>query len=338
MPATSKPLRLSLFLLLLCTQLSVSATSYSYTDSIHTIVAHKYPDSINKKRLALVCGGSLGAYTGIMTGVGFVWYGRQQLGKFRWFDDSREWLQQDKTGHFYAPYFITTLSYEMLRWSGMKNTPAALTAGAFGFLSLSMMEIPDGLSPKYGASWSDIVFNFSGAAFATGQYLLWKEQRITSKYSFHIVDYPKGELRERAEALYGKSFVERALKDYNGTVIWLSANLYSFNHKIRPKWLNVSLGYGAGNLYGGFQNVWVDAKGNAHDRSDLKRYRSFYLSVDADLTKIPVKSKAGKAILGVLNVFKVPMPAIEFNTLGQVVFHPMFALNFDYPIVLNKRK
>lgn len=336
MPFVQHTNRLFLFFLLVF--IGAHAKASGYSDSLVVESDAKYPTTIHKKRLALVCSGTLGAYTGLMTGVGFVWYGRQPLGKFRWFDDSREWLQQDKTGHFYAPYFITTLSYEMLRWSGMKNTPAAIAAGAFGFLSLSIMEIPDGLNPKYGASWSDIVFNFSGAAFATGQYLLWKEQRITSKYSFHIVDYPKGELRDRAEALYGKNFVERALKDYNGTVIWLSANLYSFNHKIRPKWLNVALGYGAGNLYGGFQNVWVDAKGNSHDRSDLKRYRSFYLSVDADLTKIPVKSKAGKAILGVLNVFKIPMPALEFNTLGQVVFHPMFALNFDYPIVLNKRK
>lgn len=298
----------------------------------------RYPMSFHRKRFALVCGGSLATYTALMTGVGFVWYGRQPSGSFRWFDDSREWLQQDKTGHIYAPYFVTVFGYEMLRWSGVKPVPAALSAGAFGFMSLTVMEIPDGFKPKYGASWSDIVFNLAGAALATGQYLAWNEQRIYCKYSFHLVDYPAGPLRERAQELFGKTIIERALKDYNGTVIWLSANLCSFNHRIRPRWLNVAFGYGAGNLYGGFQNIWYDKNGVLHDHSDLKRYRSFYFSIDADLSKIPVKSKTAKVVLGVLNVFKLPAPALEINTLGQVVFRPMFALNFDYPILIAGRR
>jgi hypothetical protein len=295
-----------------------------------------FPDTIIKKRLIGVTTGTVGAYTAVMTGVGFVWYGKMKLSKFHWFDDSKEWLQIDKTGHFFAPYMVTTYSYNMLRWSGMKNTPAALIAGAFGFVSMSAVEIPDGLSEKYGASWSDIVFNFAGSALATTQYLIWKEQRITTKFSFHAVNYPRGELRERAESLYGKSFIERVLKDYNGTTMWLSFNLYSFNHKIKPEWLNVAFGYAAGNMYGGFENKWTDKNGVMHDRSDLKRYRRFFISVDADYTKFRTRSKAGKAILGVLNVIKLPMPAIEFNTLGQVVFHPMYFLNLEVPVYWKK--
>lgn len=295
-----------------------------------------FPETLNKKRLIGVSVGSAVAYCGIMTGVGFAWYGKEKLGKFHWFADEKEWNQIDKTGHFFAPYFITTYTYNMLRWSGMKNTPAALAAGAFGFISLSAIEIPDGMTNKYGASWSDLVFNFSGAALATTQYLLWKEQRITTKYSFHIINYPKGELRDRANELYGSNFGERILKDYNGVTMWLSFNLHSFNHNIKPAWLNVAIGYGAGNMYGGFENKWTDKNGIYHDRSDIKRYRSFYISLDADYTKFKTNSKAGKAILGVLNIVKLPMPALEFNTLGQVVFHPMFFLNLDVPLYLKK--
>lgn len=294
--------------------------------------------TLNRKRLAGVAIGGIGGYTAIMTGVGFVWYGKQPLGKFHWFNDAKEWNQIDKTGHFFAPYFVTCWSYNMLRWSGMKNTPAALAAGTFAFLSMSAVEIPDGLSNKYGASWSDIVFNFGGAALATSQYLLWQEQRITTKYSFHIVNYPKGELRDRADDLYGKGFGEKILKDYNGITMWLSFNLYSFNHNIKPAWLNVAVGYASGNLYGGFENKWTDKNGVYHDRSDLKRYRRFFLSVDADLTKIKTKSRVGKAILGILNIVKVPMPALEFNTLGQIVLHPMYFLNFEMPITWQLKK
>lgn len=302
-----------------------------------TVKSHSiFPDTIIKKRLIGVTTGTVAAYTTVMTGVGFVWYGKMKLTKFHWFDDSKEWLQIDKTGHFFAPYMVTTYSYNMLRWSGMKNVPAALIAGAFGFVSMSAIEIPDGLSEKYGASWSDLVFNFAGSAFATTQYLLWKEQRITTKFSFHVVNYPRGELRERAESLYGKSFIERVLKDYNGTTMWLSFNLNSFNHKIKPAWLNVAFGYAAGNMYGGFENKWTDKNGLLHDRTDLKRYRRFFISIDADYTKFHTRTKAGKAILGVLNVIKLPMPALEFNTLGQVVFHPMYFLNLEVPVYWKK--
>lgn len=305
--------------------------------SIDTL-PYPFPNSIIKKRLIGTTVGTVSAYAGFMTATGFVWYQRQDLGKFHWFEDSGEWQQIDKTGHWFAPYMFTTYGYYMLRWSGMKNTPAALTAGAFGFLSLAIMEIPDGFSNKYGASWSDIVFDFGGAAFATAQFLAWKEQRILSKYSFTIVNYPRGELRTRAEELYGKNIVERMIKDYNGVALWFSVNLYSFNHNIRPKWLCVSVGYGAGNMYGGFENKWTDKDGVLHDRTDVKRYRRFFLSIDADLSKIETKTRVGKVLLGILNVVKIPAPAIEFNTLGQVVFHPMFALNLEYPIVLNRKK
>jgi hypothetical protein len=295
-----------------------------------------YPNALNKGRLVGVTLGGLGIYSGIMIGVGASWYGKDKLTRFHWFEDRNEWMHIDKAGHFFAPYFITTWSYQLLRWSGMNNTAAALTAGAFGFLGVSAFEIPDGLHPKYGASWSDIVVNFTGAAFATSQFLLWKEQRILTKYSYHVVQYPKGELQDRAEALYGNTFGERILKDYNGVTMWLSFNLYSFNHKIKPQWLNVAFGYGAGNLYGGFENKWVDKNGIYHDRSDIKQYRRFFISLDADFARFPVQSKAGRLVLGILNIVKLPMPAIEFNTLGQVIFHPMYFLNLDVPLYLRK--
>lgn len=324
--------------------LSVFTVSFAFSQDSTLALVNKekrtldFPTTIHKKRLTGVSIGAVGGYAAIMTGVGFSWYHNEPLTKFHWFSDEKEWLQIDKTGHFFAPYFITNWTYNMLRWSGMKNTPAALTAGAFGFISLAAIEIPDGLTQKYGASWSDIVFDFAGAAFSTAQFLIWKEQRITIKYSFHIINYPVGELRDRAYELYGDNFGERVLKDYNGVTMWLSFNLYSFNHKIRPSWLNIAFGYAAGNMYGGFENKWTDSKGVYHDRSDLKRYRRFFISIDADYTKFKAQSRAGKIILGILNIVKLPMPAIEFNTLGQVVVHPIYFLNFDYPIVLNKKK
>ena len=309
------------------------STSFSFP---HKKSLLDFPDTLNKKRLTAVSVGAVGLYSAFMVGVGFEWYGKQPMGKFHWFNDGKEWNQIDKAGHFYVPYFTTTFTYNMLRWSGMKNTPAALTAGAFGFLSLAAIEIPDGLTKKYGASWSDLVFDFGGAAFATAQYLIWKEQRICIKYSLHEVNYPKGELRERANELYGKSFLEKILKDYNGITTWMSFNLHSFNHKIQPPWLNIAVGYGAGNMYGGFDNTWTDKNNVYHNRNDVKRMRRFFISVDADFTKFKTKTRTGKLILGILNIVKLPAPALEFNTNGQVIFHPMYFLNLEVPVYFKR--
>jgi len=57
------------------------------------------------------------------------------------------------------------------------------------------------------------------------------------------------------------------------------------------------------------------------DRSDIVRYRQFYLSPDIDLTKIPTNKKWVATLLEVLNIIKIPMPALEVNTLGEVKFH-----------------
>jgi hypothetical protein len=74
----------------------------------------------------------------------------------------------------------------------------------------------------------------------------------------------------------------------------------------------------------------------AHDRSDLKRYRKFLISIDYDLTRIKTKTRAGRIAAYVFNVFKLPAPAIEFNTNGQVIFHPCYFLNMEVPIYLKK--
>jgi hypothetical protein len=87
-----------------------------------------------------------------------------------------------------------------------------------------------------GASSGDIIANASGTALFVSQ-LLWKEQRITPKFSFHTTH-----AQYRPNVL-GSSLAEQMLKDYNGQTYWLSVNLHSFykGSKI-PKWLNLAIG------------------------------------------------------------------------------------------------
>jgi hypothetical protein len=107
----------------------------------------------------------------------------------------------------------------------------------------------------------------------------------------------------------GKSLNEQILKDYNGQTYWLSVNLHSFYKKSRiPIWLNVAFGYGGENMISGNANFSV-----SNFKTIPERYRQFYLSFDADLTKIKTKSHILKTIFSIFNTIKIPAPSIEYK-------------------------
>jgi hypothetical protein len=112
----------------------------------------------------------------------------------------------------------------------------------------------------------------------------------------------------------GDSYLEQALKDYNGQTYWLSANVWSFAKDSNfPKWLNIAFGFGAdGLLYG------EDSPSNQFSQNP---FRQFYLSFDIDLVKIPTKSKFLKSVFSVINFIKIPAPALEFRSKGGIKFH-----------------
>jgi hypothetical protein len=296
-----------------------------------------YPTKVNKYRAIGVGLGIGAAYAGSMAYLNHQWYDQFNKSKFHFFDDAKEWNQIDKCGHIMGAYVESNYSYHIYRWVGMNRLEAAGYGALTGFLAQSSIEIFDGFSDKWGASWSDIGANAFGSLLAMSQNMAWGEQRIQLKMSYHIVPYPSGDLGRRADALFGRSVPEKILKDYNNINFWLSVNLARFNPKQkRAKWLSIAVGYGAGNLYGGFENKWTDKNGKSYDYTHVQRYRKFFISLDYDLTQIQARTRFGRLVLGALNWIKLPAPAIEFNTLGQVVFHPCYFLNMEFPIYLKK--
>jgi hypothetical protein len=294
--------------------------------------------TLNKGRIIGLSSSLAGAYAGAMTGLNYIWYADAPRSKFKFFNDAKEWKQVDKMGHLHTTYFESVWAAQMLRWAGVDNKKASIYGALMGFGIQSSIEIFDGFSEKWGASWSDIGFNALGSGLALTQNLLWQEQRIRTKYSFHKVSYPDAELEQRAENLYGSGKVERLIKDYNSLAIWVSITPSRFMKNPNPKrsWLALSLGYAGGDMYGGFENSWEDENGNEVNRTDIDQYRRFFFSLDVDFEQIPAKKHGWKTLLMVMNIIKAPMPALEVNTRGQVIFHPMFYLNWNKPIVLKK--
>lgn len=271
-----------------------------------------------KKRIRLVTAGNIIGYGGSMVALYAAWYKDYPQSKFHFFNDNHEWLQVDKVGHMYAAYIESKGSMEMWRWAGLPRKQRIWIGGLSGAAYQTVIETLDGFSSEWGWSWGDFTANCLGSGLLISQELLWNEQRIDLKFSFHRKNYGEPMLNERADSIYGSNFLSRMLKDYNGQTYWLSANLKSFFPKSNiPKWLNVAIGYGAEGMFGAEENVGKNKYGTViFDRRDIQRYRQWYLAPDINLTKIKTKSKFVKSALFVLNSFKFPLPSIGFSKKG----------------------
>jgi uncharacterized protein YfiM (DUF2279 family) len=270
-----------------------------------------------KKRIRLVTVGNIAGYGGAMFALYNAWYKNYPQSNFHFFDDNAEWLQVDKVGHAWSAYMESKASMELWRWAGLPYKKRVWIGGLSGMAYQTVIETLDGFSAEWGWSWGDFAANCVGSGMLISQELLWKDQLIQFKWSFHTQRYGDKILNDRADSIYGTGFLSRMLKDYNAQTYWLSANIKSFFPKSNvPAWLNVAVGYGAEGMFGAMENKWKDAQGNKYDRTDIDRYRQWYLAPDIDLTKIKTKSKFLKTTLSLLNVFKFPTPSIGFSKKG----------------------
>jgi uncharacterized protein YfiM (DUF2279 family) len=226
----------------------------------------------------------------------------------------------DKVGHSWTTYNLAKYSKSLWIWSGVEDKKATWLGGLSGLGYQTILEILDAHSAEWGWSWTDMAANIAGAALFTSQEFAWQEQKFLLKFSSHRVQHSI-DLQNRANNLFGKSLPERLLKDYNGQTYWLSYNLSSLiKSDVLPPWLNMAVGYGATGLYGGFENFATDKNGAViFDRRDVKRLRQWYLSPDIDFTRIKTNSKGVRTALHIMNMLKVPAPAMEL-TSGKIKF------------------
>ncbi|MDP4821960.1 MAG: YfiM family protein [Saprospiraceae bacterium] len=322
-----RPLRLFAAWVLLCLCLQKALAQQSAT-----------PDSLYPQRLTWVLGLGIPAYGGATYLLYDTWYKNYQLGPFHTFNDWGEWRGMDKAGHLYATYAESEIAFRVAQWVGFRRNSAVWLGVGTGMLIQSTLEIMDGFSQKWGFSWPDMAFNIAGAGLFAAQELHWQEQRIRIKGSAWHPGYPEAvitstdgqsttSLQERGQDLFGQGAVQTFLKNYNATTVWLSINPSSFlatpSAKKFPAWLNIALGYGAGNLYGGHDNTWTSDSGAAFELSaqNYPRYSQFYLSLDLDLRRIPVNNRTLRTLLHSLNWLKIPAPTLEINTRGGVKGH-----------------
>ena len=268
---------------------------------------------ISKKRLNTVLIGTGVAYGGALIVLNEVWYKEQGKTDFHFFNDNSQWNQVDKAGHFYSAYQLSKIGKQLFLWTNMSERKSAIWGSVMSQAIMIPIEIMDGYAVEYGFSWGDIAANLLGSGFFLSQELVWKDQKIKTKFSFHRTDYAK----LRPEVL-GDGFFEELLKDYNGQTYWLSFDIYAlgnYNRKI-PRWLNISIGYGAeGMVYG---------REDENIANGYRSYRQYFVGIDFDLSHIQSRKKVIKTLLFVADMIKFPAPTLEFNNKNGVNFHWLY--------------
>ncbi|HIA10589.1 MAG TPA: DUF2279 domain-containing protein [Flavobacteriales bacterium] len=253
-----------------------------------------------------------------MIGLGTLWYSNYAQSSFHFIDDSKEWNQMDKVGHFVTSYYLNNIGTSLFIWSGVERNKSIWLGGTVTSLFLLSIEVFDGHSSRWGASWGDLAANTAGRLVGITQNALWDEQRIVFKFSFY-----ESNLAQYRPKVLGENLAEQILKDYNGQTYWASVNIHSFlkDDSTFPKWLNVALGYGADGMTGGEINqVVVDGV----ILPEFQRQRQYYLSLDVDLTKIPTKSKVLKAVFQTFGFLKLPFPTLEYNDGLGMRYHLLY--------------
>lgn len=272
-------------------------------------------DTLNKPRRNAVVISETAIAAAALVGLNQLWYADYPKSSFKTINDNAEWLQMDKIGHVYSAYHLGSFGADALKWSGASRKSQLLYGATLGFVFLSTVEVFDGYSSQWGFSYGDLAANAGGTALYVSQELLWKEQRIVPKFSFHTTVYASAR-----PAVLGSTFTEQIIKDYNGQTYWLSTNMHSFFKQSKlPKWLNLAVGYGAEGMITG-----QDELVNTVFLPEKERIRQFYVSFDADLTKIKTKSHVLKTIFSVFNTIKIPAPTIEISSSQGIKFHYLY--------------
>ena len=164
-------------------------------------------------------------YGGSLIILSNTWYKNYPHTSFHTFNDAGEWLQVDKFGHGWTAYNTGRVSAAMWRWAGLSQKQSAIIGGLSGAVYLTVIEFLDAHSAQWGWSWGDMTANIVGSGLFISQELLWKEQRIQYKFSFHHKDYGDSALNKRADDLFGESWYETDVERLQCTDILVQRQL-----------------------------------------------------------------------------------------------------------------
>lgn len=213
----------------------------------------------------------------------------------------------DKAGHFVTAYHLTRINSSFLERNGFPRNKALAYSSFIMMGYMTGIEILDGFSPQYGASFSDLGANSLGLLC----YYLQSRSNSLDMFTFKF-SFQRSGLAEYRPELLGKNLSEQILKDYNSQTYWISVNPGEvFGWKKFPKWLNVAGGYGATGLLGGKSNASINLDGMSIP--EFKRERQWSLSLDLNITRFFGVNSRATRYFQFVSFLKIPLPGVQFS-------------------------
>ncbi|MES2588554.1 MAG: DUF2279 domain-containing protein [Bacteroidota bacterium] len=257
---------------------------------------------MNKKRVLATTFLNAGIWSSSNIALSKIWYSDYEKTAFHSFNDSKNWLQMDKVGHFYSTYHFSEQVSKSYRWAGVNDKTSAVIGSSVAFGYQFSIEMLDGRSSGWGFSWSDLGANTLGSALYLGQELAFKKQVFKLKFSY----FPSEYAQYRPNVL-GSTFSEKLLKDYNAQTYWLSFSPVFYLKETKfPKWINLALGYSVDQKLMGDLETYTTIDG----LKSFNSKREFILSLDIDVKNLPIKKQWLKSLLAPFNSIKIPFPAL----------------------------
>jgi hypothetical protein len=199
----------------------------------------------------------------------------------------------DKIGHMYTSYFMFHALHEMLLWGG--HDPDASfwwASGVAAFHGLAI-EIGDGFS-DYGFDYRDVTSNYTGLLYGMLQAKVPFFRNFEIKWSLY---YP----------MTHHSFKVNDLYDYH--IYWMSFRVHELlPSAAKPYWpsfLQIAFGLGT---------------------KEHTMRRTYNISLDYNLEKIPIEGKDINLIKKLLNMFHLPAPGITLSK-GHAPEYRLLLLN-----------
>jgi len=203
---------------------------------------------------------------------------RDRDGNIDWFDNRHRGM--DKFGHVYTTSLFSQNIYFLSRWSGYSNRTSSIMASSLSIGILGAMEVWDAHFERWGFSPGDFTANVAGGLFPVAQHNFPVLQNFDYKMSYNFIN--------------DKS-PDHGVHDYENMTFWITLNpaglIGEKNLSWFPDWINLAVGSG------------LDSYRN--------QKQEFYIALDYNLKRIPVKPMLLQQLFAALDRFHFPAPAIR---------------------------